>query len=99
MEDMTLEKFSPHLNSKFPLKLEPEGAGVVELELVEVLDLGSTPKQEQFSLVFRGPLSPRLMQAIYSLEHSEMGTLEIFIVPFKRGQDGMYYEAIFNRPL
>jgi hypothetical protein len=100
MEDMKLENFSPHLNTKFLLKREPEGAAeAVEMELIEAIDLGSTPRQEQFSIVFRGPLAPQLEQAIYSIEHKELGTFELFIVPFKKGQDGMYYEAVFNRPL
>ena len=97
LENMKLEDFSPHLNSKFLIKLEPEGT--VEVELVEAQDLGSTPRQEQFSVVFRGPQDQQLQQAIYRFEHQEMGTFEIFIVPIKRSQDGFLYEAIFNRSL
>ncbi len=97
VENMTLENFSPHLNSKFTVKREPEGA--VELQLIEAQDLGSTPRQEQFSIVFRGPHNPRLEQAIYSFEHQELGPFDLFIVPFKQDKDGTYYEAIFNRPL
>jgi hypothetical protein len=96
-ENLKLENFSQHLNSKFAVKLETEGA--LELELVEATDLGSTPRQEQFSIVFRGPQNPKLQQSIYRLEHQEMGAFELFIVPFKRGEDGIYYEAVFNRSL
>jgi hypothetical protein len=97
LENMKLENFSPHLNSKFRIKLEPEGT--VEVELVEAHDLGSTPRQEQFSLVFRGPQEQRLEQAIYRFEHEEIGAFDLFIVPIKQGQDGFYYEAVFNRSL
>jgi hypothetical protein len=97
VENLKLENFSPHLNSKFAVKRETESA--VELELVEAVDLGSTPRQEQFSILFRGPLAPKLQQAIYQLEHQEIGAFELFIVPVKRGEDGIYYEAVFNRSL
>jgi hypothetical protein len=100
MEDITkLENFSPHLNSKFLVKSAPEGVELVELELVEAVDLGSTPRHEQFSILFHGPSSPKLEQAIYRFEHQEMGAFELFIVPVKHGQDKIQYEAIFNRPL
>ena len=96
-ENMKLENFSPHLNSKFLIKLEPEGT--LEVELVEAQDLGSTPRQEQFSIVFRGPQEQRLEQAIYRFEHEEIGAFDMFIVPIRKGQDGFYYEAVFNRSL
>jgi len=99
MEDLKLENFSPHLNSKFLVKREPDGVEAVELELVEAEDLGSTPRHEQFSLLFHGPSSPMLEQAIYRFEHQEMGTFELFIVPIKQREDKIHYEAIFNRPL
>lgn len=99
MENLKLENFSPHLNSKFLVKREPEGVEAVELELVEAVDLGSTPRQEQFSILFQGPGSQQLEQAIYRFEHQEMGAFDIFIVPVKRVQDVIQYEAVFNRPL
>ena len=97
IENFTLDTFTPHLNSTFRIK--PEAADAFELQLVEANDVGSTPRQEQFSIVFRGPHNPRLVQSIYRIEHDEIGTFDLFIVPIKQGQDGMYYEAIFNRPL
>lgn len=101
MEDMKLETFTPHLNSKFLFKREQEAAEGVELELIEATDLGSTPQQEQFSLLFRGSPAPRLEQSTYRVEHGEMGAFELFIVPVRvRGrQDGPFYEAVFNRAL
>jgi hypothetical protein len=101
MEDMKLETFTPHVNSKFLFKRESEAAEGVELELIEVMDLGSTPRHEQFSLLFRGASAPRIEQSIYSVEHGELGAFELFIVPVRvRGrQDGPFYEAIFNRTL
>jgi hypothetical protein len=67
--------------------------------LIEATDLGSTPKHEQFTTLFRGPLTTALAQTTYLVEHGAMGTFELFIVPVKKDQDGIYYEAIFNRTL
>jgi hypothetical protein len=85
------------MDSAFLLKRE--SADAVELRLVEAQDVGSTPRQMQFSIVFRGPVNVPLVQAIYKMEHDELGTFDLFIVPIKQDQDGIYYQAIFNRPL
>lgn len=95
-ENLTLENFSQHMNSKFLIGIE--GADAIELELVEAIDLGSTPQHEQFSIVFRGPNGRLLPQAIYSFDHNELKKFDMFIVPIRQNQNGIYYEAVFNRP-
>jgi hypothetical protein len=97
LENLHLETFSEHLNSKFSVKRE--AADAIELQLIETRSVGSAPGYEQFSLLFRGPLDPLLEQAIYSFEHGELGAFEMFIVPVRRDQEGFQYQAIINRPL
>jgi hypothetical protein len=97
LENLHLEQFSQHLNSKFSARREP--AVAVELQLVEAQSTGSTPGYEQFSLLFRGPLNHLLEQSTYSFEHAEIGTFDMFIVPIKQDQEGLYYQAIINRPI
>lgn len=97
IENFTLDTFAPHMDSTFRLKRE--SADPLELKLVAATDVGSTPRQLQFSIVFRGPLDTPLVQAIYNLEHEKIGTFDLFIVPVRRDQEGIYYEAIFNRSL
>jgi hypothetical protein len=97
IEKFTLDTFTPHLNSIFRIK---EGDTVVlELQLVEAKDVGTTSRQIQFSIIFRGPQNLYLPQSIYNLEHDRLGTFDLFLVPIKRDQEGTHYEAIFNRPL
>jgi hypothetical protein len=96
MENLTLEDFSQHMNSKFMIGVE--GADAIGLELVEAEDIGSTLQHEQFSIVFRGPNDRLLPQGIYSVEHNELEKFDLFIVPIRQDQNGIYYEAIFNRP-
>ena len=87
--------FSAHLNSTFRLSY---GSATMDLALVEILD-GSTPRQVNFSLLFRGPLELPLPQQIYAFEHGQLGQFDVFIVPIKRDANGLYYEAVFNRAI
>jgi hypothetical protein len=97
LENLTRSSFSEQLNSKFQLFIEAETA--VEIELVEVEQRRSTPRQEQFSVVFRMPASVPARQGVYRMKHDNLGEFEIFLVPYKREQDSIYFEAFFNRLL
>jgi len=85
--------FAEHLNSTFRLHHQP---ATTELELIEVSD-GSTHGHINFSLLFRGPQQPLLLQQIYPVEHDRLGRFDLFIVPVKRDAQALYYEAVFNR--
>jgi hypothetical protein len=94
IESPTMETFSRLANTKFLMHFgESQSA---ELELVKVADVGSSARQIQFSLLFVGRNAP-LSQGIYRVEHDELGTLDLFLVPIGRDQNGIQYEAIFNR--
>jgi hypothetical protein len=90
---LTKDAFAENLNSKFKITFE---SGAVELELIEVVEAVFTPKQQQFSLFFRGPLEYFLQQATYRMEHESLGEIDLFIVPVGREADGFRYEAVFN---
>lgn len=90
--------FEEHLGSRFRVDLEADGT--MDLELVQVTPLnpeyGKGPREEPFTVLFRGPRSAVLPQRIYRLEHEKMGRLDVFIVPIGPDAQGMRYEAIFN---
>jgi hypothetical protein len=67
------------------------------LRLSQVSARRATQRQELFSLFFRGPAEPLLPQHTYRLDHETMGSLDLFLVPVGRDQDGVEYEAAFNR--
>ena len=92
---LTHEEFSKHVNTRFDVQLDETNA--VQLELTEVSPLKLFPRQEEFSIVFRGPLTEFLGQGVRSFSHNEMGQFELFIVPIRQDAHGSYYEAIFNR--
>ena len=89
------EEFDEVLNTEF--RIPVENSDPLKLELYEIVEALSTPTQEQFALHFRGPLEMPFPQAIRLLEHDTMGKLTLFLVPIGRNEEGMIYEAAFNR--
>jgi hypothetical protein len=92
---LTYEEFTQHANTKFQVQLDENTA--VELELTEISELKTHPQQEEFGVVFRGPLNIFLGQGVRAVKHDQMGQFELFIVPIRQDQQGFYYEAVFNR--
>src|SRR5438132_12890324 len=90
-------RFLENLNSKFRLAFE--GGEGFDLELIGISDLKTGPQQESFSIFFCCPDERILPQRIYPLEHEVMGKLELFLVPIKKDEQGVHYEAVFNRIL
>ena len=93
---LTEKEFSKHVNTKFRVALEPP----LDLELSEVKGYLSKPDEksgmERFSAFFLGPGDRYLKQQTYSLEHEQMGTFDLFLVPVRQDQNGFRYEAVFN---
>jgi hypothetical protein len=106
LEDFTYATFAGHLGDLFRLHAGP--ADVVALELVQATDLGSrsdaaggaegVPGQgERFAITFQGPHDRPLPQGTYQLEHDQIGSFPLFIVPVGAASGGIQYEAVFNR--
>ena len=94
LEDLTLATFEPLVGDAFAL--DAGTAEPVALVLAAATPGGEQPRgRAPFSLAFDGPAQPLLPQAIYRLEHAELGTLEIFIVPLAQDARATRYEAIF----
>lgn len=95
MENLTLENFKTNIGSGFQAQIDENNA--VQLEIKQCEDLGSTPQQEQFSVILRGPLQPLLIQKIYRLKHDVLGEHDLFVVPIRQDGEATFYEIIFNR--
>ena len=76
-----------------------DGTEVV-LRLVKVRLLGhqpNAPRPDPFALEFEGPARPALEQGIHRLEHAQLGSLDVFLVPIGVDEySGLLYEAVFN---
>jgi len=81
-------------------ELEGTPQGVSTLTLVEAQSLSETQGSGQcrpFSLLFRGPMAPRLPQSTYTLRRRGAQTAELlFLVPVGSDENSLFYEAIFN---
>lgn len=97
LEKLTRQSFSDLLNSKFQMFISADSA--VEIELVEVVQRRSTPRQEQFAVAFRVPASVPALQGVYRIKHDDLGDVELFMVPYKQEAEATYFEAFFNRIL
>ena len=67
--------------------------GTVTLTLIETTDLTG----EAFSLVFLGPPGWILPQRTYDFEHDGLGRFPLFVTAIGMQEDGVRYEAVFNR--
>jgi uncharacterized protein DUF6916 len=97
MQDSPLPQhatFVAQLNTSFKVN---GGAELIELKLVEVSEFRETPRQERFSVLFRGPRARPLSQGLYDFEHEEIGSFNLFIVPVAQDEQEISYEAVFNR--
>ncbi len=96
-EFFTMDTFSGHVGTRFLMHWGD--SQTAELKLIDVTDVGSSPRQIQFSLVFQGANDAPIAQSIYRIEHETLGVFELFLVPISKDQTGVRYEAIFNRAL
>ena len=97
LEKLGKEDFERLKNTKF--RLFDDVGAFVELELVDVTDemVHLNDAAERFSLYFHLPGTQLLPQRIYRMEHDELGSLELFIVPLGREGEGFSYQAVFSR--
>ncbi len=98
LQDLTSASFEAHRGTVFAIPVEGGGALELVLDSVRLLEPHPGPRAQPFSVYFRGPRAPVLLQRIYQLDHPELGSLDLFLVPI--GPDpkggGMNYEAVFN---
>lgn len=92
---LTHEAFIQNVNTCF--RVSGDDSRQLDLELTEVSDLKLVKAQEEFAIVFRGPLDHFMGQGIRSFDHEKMGHFELFIVPIRENAEGYFYEAVFNR--
>lgn len=98
LDNLQCADFRPYLGQKFTVRLD--GIELIELELECAREEGTGPPsapRKPFSLMLLGPPSNQyLQQAIYRLEHPQLGVLDLFIVPLGLQRGQMRYEVIFS---
>lgn len=96
-EGLTLDRFTPLVGETFVLG---EGESAFEAELAEARSLrevqGAGLRSRQYSLLWRAPGPPRLMQGNCRVAHPALPALELFLVCIGPDAQGMRYEAVFT---
>ena len=93
----TYDEFTAQLNSRFRLHIDSDNS--VDAFLVESNSVVTNEVQQGFSLMFRAPSEAPPVQNTYRLEHERLGAMDLFLVPVRKDDDGLYYEAIFSHLL
>jgi hypothetical protein len=94
LRKLRIGDFEPRQDETFVLQI-PQAE--VPLKLTKVRPLGESGRPDgAFALWFVSAPGPFLPQGIYPLVHSEMGRLEIFLVPLGPRETGNLYESIFT---
>ena len=88
------EAFARSANTKFIVEFSSWKQ--LEIRLTQVSEKEESVLQEQFSLLFHGPIDEFMPQGTYTLRHTTLGTFDLFLVPIGQNQEGFSYEAVFN---
>ncbi len=91
----SMKDFAASLNSEF--RVARSSGDAMSMRLVKLDESGSNDVQETFSLQFLANGNAEPKQGLYSLTHDLLGELDIFLVPVARDENGLYFEAVFNR--
>ena len=76
--------------------LPQQDGSEIKLELLEVSELKSMERHEEFSLVFLAPPNVTIDPLTYTLKHKVMGELTVFLSPFWSDEKGLKLEAAFS---
>ena len=96
-ELLTHEAFEPHRGTVFGISVNDQRDDLT-LSDVQVQADSRGYQRCPFTLIFTGARKDAVFDgSLYSLEHPQMGTVDIFLSPLARNQDGTFqYQAIFN---
>jgi hypothetical protein len=97
LADVSPETFVPHTGSTF--SVADAGQGVSELVLLAVEPAGEAmvpDARDPFVLIFGARGAHALGQGIQSLDHEQLGEIELFLVPIAPEGGDARYQAVFS---
>lgn len=95
LADLRHDHFATRVGESFTVVLD-DGARIT-LELIDARQPEDDRPDHAHFAEWKGPLEHPLEQGIYELEHDDLGTLPLFLVPVNQVADGFVYEAVFTR--
>lgn len=95
LEKLQHEDFETLDDKVFQIDLGEAGVVSATLEKTAGFDLDPEEgKRAPFSIFLRCAAEP--VQQVYQATHNELGTLELFLVPLEKNDDGVLFEAVFT---
>ena len=95
LDSLKRTTFAKHINSEFQVH-DPADQSFA-LKLIQVVPRTKTAQFEAFSLLFHGPSAHFMPQGIHKIKHTQLGEIDLFLVPVGKNENGFEYEAVFNR--
>lgn len=97
LDKLTHEDFNPRIGETFTATAEDGRRLTLTLQRVDTLPRSEDDKgREPFSLEFTESSSAHVPQQTVEMQHEEMGSYPLFVVPLGPSEDGMRYEAVFT---
>lgn len=91
---LNLETFESHIGESFAVQVS-DATFTLVLDEAEALHR-SAREGGGFSLIFKSDPSLYLPQAMYALDHPQIGTADVFLVPLQPDGRGSLFQAVFN---
>jgi hypothetical protein len=96
LEDITIDDFSGRVGQAFQATAAERGL-TLTLASVDPLPRAEEHEgREPFSLEFTDPDPHHVPQQTLAVQHEELGSFDLFVVPLGPSEQGMRYEAIFS---
>jgi len=100
LDKLTPADFQPRVDQTF--RLAPDGGEPFDAVLTEVVEHGGEPgeglRAAPFSVFFTAPTGTTAPQGTFRVEHDDLDTLELFLVPVQQDAagEGVPYQAVFG---
>jgi hypothetical protein len=95
LENFAFQTFESRVGERFLAYFDAGTPAELELVSVERLAPTGVGRADPFSLLFTAGPNDQHPQRIYRLEHDELGSFELFLVPLQPDERGPLYEATF----
>lgn len=96
LDKLTLDDFQPLLDDTFSARAGDKEADFRLVSAQPMAEGRTNGKRAPFALTFQAPAEVNPVKGVYRLEHEQLGTLELFLVPVAGDQDSTDFEAVFN---
>ena len=98
LDTFTIDTFSGRVGETFRVIVNEQWELRAELASARVwgTEADTHGVRVPFTLTFRGPGPGVLPQSIYEVQHAELGSFMLFLVPVGQQGDGVEYEAVFT---